>query len=75
MERAHSPVLAARPEAELQLTHSNANKMAEKEAEDEEEEEEEEEYLDETQVYLRYKFYESWLWTDVHLPDRAEADG
>ncbi|TNN34346.1 hypothetical protein EYF80_055492 [Liparis tanakae] len=45
------------------------------EAEEEEEEEEEEEYLDETQVYLRSKFYESWLWTDVNLPDQADRDG
>ncbi|KAM3865316.1 venom factor-like [Diretmus argenteus] len=35
--------------------------------------EDEEEYLDETQVYLRSKFYESWLWRDVDLP--GEADG
>lgn len=39
------------------------------------EEEEEEEYLDETQVYLRSKFYESWLWTDVILPNHADRDG
>lgn len=44
--------------------------------EDEEEEEEEEgEYLDETQVYLRSKFYESWLWTDVDLPSETDRDG
>ncbi|KAM3623350.1 uncharacterized protein V6R79_010054 [Siganus canaliculatus] len=43
--------------------------------EEEEEEEEEEEYLDETQVYLRSKFFESWLWTDVNLPDEADTDG
>lgn len=39
------------------------------------EEEEEEEYLDETQVYLRSKFYESWLWLDVNLPSQADRDG
>ncbi|XP_045902795.1 venom factor-like isoform X2 [Micropterus dolomieu] len=43
--------------------------------EEEEEEEEEWEYLDETQVYLRSKFYESWLWMDVKLPIQAETDG
>lgn len=48
--------------------------MAEEE-EEEDEEEEEWEYLDETQVYLRSKFYESWLWTDVNLPSQAERDG
>ncbi|XP_053275525.1 complement C3 [Pleuronectes platessa] len=45
------------------------------EVEEEEEEEEEWEYLDETQVYLRAKFYESWLWTDVNLPSTADTDG
>uniref|UniRef100_A0A667WKL1 Complement component c3b, tandem duplicate 1 n=1 Tax=Myripristis murdjan TaxID=586833 RepID=A0A667WKL1_9TELE len=34
------------------------------------------EYLDETQVYLRSKFYESWLWKDVNLPAVADrGDG
>ncbi|XP_060943930.1 complement C3-like [Limanda limanda] len=45
------------------------------EEEEEEEEEEEWDYLDETQVYLRSKFYESWLWTDVNLPSKADTDG
>ena len=43
--------------------------------EKEEEEEEEWEYLDETDVYLRSKFYESWLWMDVKLPGQADRDG
>uniref|UniRef100_A0A3Q2CWB6 Complement component c3b, tandem duplicate 2 n=1 Tax=Cyprinodon variegatus TaxID=28743 RepID=A0A3Q2CWB6_CYPVA len=38
-------------------------------------EEEEFEYLDETQVYLRSKFYESWLWMDVNLPSETDKDG
>ncbi|XP_056266283.1 complement C3-like isoform X2 [Pseudoliparis swirei] len=62
-------VLVGRPELQA---FSNANIRAE---EQEEMEEEEEEYLDETQVYLRSKFYESWLWTDVNLPDQADRDG
>lgn len=33
------------------------------------------EYLDETQVYLRSKFYESWLWTDIKLPSQVDRDG
>ncbi|KAM6972588.1 LOW QUALITY PROTEIN: complement C3-like [Aplochiton taeniatus] len=37
-----------------------------------EEEEEEEEYLDQSDVYLRSKFYESWLWRDVRLPSAAD---
>ncbi|XP_034092136.1 complement C3-like isoform X2 [Gymnodraco acuticeps] len=50
-----------------------------KDIDDEEEveadEEEEWEYLDETEVSLRSKFYESWLWTDVDLPTQADRDG
>lgn len=42
---------------------------------EEEEMEEEWEYLDESQVYLRSKFYESWLWMDVSLPGEAGRDG
>ncbi|XP_031732921.1 venom factor-like isoform X2 [Anarrhichthys ocellatus] len=67
------PILIGQPGMSgLRPTYSNANKMAE---EEDEEEEEEEEYLDETEVYLRSKFYESWLWTDVKLPSRADRDG
>ncbi|XP_033985885.1 cobra venom factor-like [Trematomus bernacchii] len=49
--------------------------VIEKEEEVEADEEEEWEYLDETQVSLRSKFYESWLWTDVDLPTQADRDG
>ncbi|XP_034997745.2 complement C3 [Hippoglossus stenolepis] len=49
--------------------------LQEEEEEEGEEEEEEWEYLDETQVYLRFKFYESWLWMDVNLPSKADTDG
>uniref|UniRef100_UPI003AAB8061 venom factor-like n=1 Tax=Centroberyx gerrardi TaxID=166262 RepID=UPI003AAB8061 len=61
--------------------YTRGNKMKEEDlfvAEDEKEEEEGEEgeegeYLDETQVYLRSKFYESWLWRDVSLPSTANS--
>lgn len=33
------------------------------------------EYEDESDVYLRYRFFESWLWTDVSLPDEPDQDG
>lgn len=45
------------------------------EAAEEEEDDDEEEYMDENEVYLRSKFYESWLWTDVNLPSRAAING
>ncbi|XP_054634136.1 complement C3-like [Dunckerocampus dactyliophorus] len=45
------------------------------EAYEEYEEYEEEEYLEEADVYLRSKFFESWLWTDINLPSIADSDG
>ncbi|XP_068615919.1 complement C3-like, partial [Brachionichthys hirsutus] len=48
---------------------------ANNEVEEEEEEEEEWEYQDENQIYLRKKFFESWLWTDIDLPTQADRDG
>uniref|UniRef100_A0A3P8SEG5 Complement component c3b, tandem duplicate 2 n=1 Tax=Amphiprion percula TaxID=161767 RepID=A0A3P8SEG5_AMPPE len=71
------------PGPELYM-YTNVSKMAEedillgmeREAMEEEEEEEEWEYLDETEVYLRSKFYESWLWMDdVNLPSQADSNG
>ncbi|XP_058497234.1 complement C3-like [Solea solea] len=62
---AHRPVLhAAKAEEEAGMVE-----------EEEEEEEEEWEYMDETEVYLRKRFYESWLWTTLNLPTTAEGDG
>lgn len=41
----------------------------------EEYEDEDWEYLDETQMDLRSKFYESWLWREVDLPSKPDRDG
>ncbi|KAM4584772.1 complement C3-like [Odontesthes bonariensis] len=38
-------------------------------------EEEEGEYQDKSDVYLRSKFFESWLWMDVKLPKQTDSDG
>lgn len=44
--------------------------------EDEDDEEDEEwQYEDESNVYLRSKFFESWLWKTVDLPAQADRDG
>ncbi|XP_035515263.1 venom factor-like [Morone saxatilis] len=75
--------LPGRVEQRPQMTYTDANRAREEEGdllfqravEEEEEGEEWEEYLDETQVYLRSKFYESWLWMDVNLPSQADRDG
>ncbi|KAF1394639.1 hypothetical protein PFLUV_G00003160 [Perca fluviatilis] len=76
-------VMSGHVGSKLQMTFSSADNMREREVlqvearqeEEKEEEEEEEEYLDASQVYLRSKFYESWLWTDVNLPSQADRDG
>ncbi|KAM4595769.1 complement C3-like [Fundulus diaphanus] len=72
------------------ISFSNANKWAPERARvaaavpevgrgiaplEDDDEEEEWEYLDETDVYLRSKFYESWLWMDVSLPSEPDKDG
>ncbi|XP_071384057.1 venom factor-like [Centroberyx affinis] len=66
-----------RPHARPRPTqNTRGNRLMKKKMEEEEfvaEEEEEGEYLDETQVYLRAKFYESWLWRDVSLPSTADS--
>lgn len=38
-------------------------------------EEDEWEYQDESDIYLRSKFFESWLWKTVDLPAQADRDG
>lgn len=59
--------------AERKVTALSAHVYSKVEEEDEEEEEWG--YLDENQVYLRSKFYESWLWMDVSLQGQADKDG
>ncbi|XP_041641340.1 complement C3-like isoform X2 [Cheilinus undulatus] len=84
-----TPVLAA-PEPNFRYTNVNkmagtevVTTAAREEAVEEEmevggydvyEDEEEWEYLDETEVSLRSKFYESW-WMEVDLPSQADRDG
>lgn len=68
----YSKGMAGMPERDIRVMSSSP--FVEYEEEDYEEEEEEE-YLDETQVYLRSKFYESWLWMDVNLPSQVDKDG
>lgn len=69
----YSKTMARTPERDIRVTASSP--FVEHKEEEDYEEEEEEEYLDETQVYLRSKFYESWLWMDVNLPSQVDKDG
>jgi hypothetical protein len=39
---------------------------------EEEEEEEEDDFMEESDVIVRSKFYESWLWRDLTLPSVPE---
>ena len=39
---------------------------------EEEEEEEEDDFMEESEVTVRSKFYESWLWKDLPLPSVPE---
>lgn len=49
--------------------------MAAGELEEDDDEEDEWEYQDESDIYLRSKFYESWLWKSIDLPVQADRDG
>lgn len=55
------------------VDHTVAVGRAEEEEDDEEEEEWQ--YEDESNIYLRSKFFESWLWKTVDLPAQADRDG
>lgn len=61
------------------IVYSRVRQEDKKEEEDDTDEwgddEEEWEYEDESDVYLRSKFFESWLWTDVSLPNEPDRDG
>lgn len=61
------------PETEGRFLHS-ADRVSATAEEEEEEEEEEWEY-DEESIYMRSKFFETWLWTSVTLPNEPERDG
>lgn len=43
--------------------------------EEDDNEEDEWEYQDENDIYLRSKFFESWLWKSINLPAQADRDG
>ncbi|CAN9510720.1 unnamed protein product [Ophioblennius macclurei] len=77
-----SPGLPGPPGTDGRMTYTDANKMAEEEllmlrevVREEEDEDEEWDYLDEADVYLRSKFFESWLWMDFDLPKEPDFDG
>ncbi|RVE75945.1 hypothetical protein OJAV_G00003930 [Oryzias javanicus] len=73
--------LSQRTNAKLHMSFSNMDRGFEEAPAmpmlvgEEEEDDEEWEEVDESQIYLRHKFFESWLWMDVDLPSKAERDG
>ncbi|KAL1005734.1 hypothetical protein UPYG_G00063300 [Umbra pygmaea] len=69
MAREHVPVYAARPVSTSlgQGLGSSFHK------EEKEEEEEEEDFTEESDVTVRSKFYESWLWRDLRLPSEKDS--
>ncbi|KAF4097808.1 hypothetical protein G5714_021816 [Onychostoma macrolepis] len=56
--------------------HENINADKMKEEEEEEVEEFDEDDLEDLEdIYVRSKFFESWLWTDIRLPSVTKSDG
>ncbi|XP_056125689.1 complement component c3b, tandem duplicate 2 isoform X1 [Rhinichthys klamathensis goyatoka] len=55
---------------------SHVERMKEKVEEEEEEQEfNEDDLADIEDIYVRTKFFESWLWTDIRLPSVPKSDG
>ncbi len=66
LERIRTPEIVARE-------NSHADQM--KEEEEEVEEFDEDDLADLEDIYVRSKFFESWLWTDIRLPSVTKSDG
>ncbi len=47
----------------------------EEEEEEEVEEFDEDDLADLEDIYVRSKFFETWLWTDIRLPSVTKSDG
>lgn len=66
------------PEEDSRIMYSRGRQEDKEEEDDADEwgeDEDEWEYEDESDVYLRSRFFESWLWTDVSLPSEPDRDG
>lgn len=73
--RKETLVFAARSKTEANTVKVEENPVAVGGVEEGDDEEDEWEYQDENDIYLRSKFFESWLWRTVDLPAQADRDG
>lgn len=59
----------------LATVHEDSHDAKMEEEEEEEQEFDEDDLADIEDIYVRSKFFESWLWTDIRLPSVPKSDG
>ncbi|XP_067272243.1 complement C3-like [Pseudorasbora parva] len=71
-----SVILASADNLHAGVREEEKVEKVEEEEEDEEEKFDEDDLADSIEdIYVRTKFYESWLWTDIRLPSVPKSDG
>ncbi|XP_048037426.1 complement C3-like [Megalobrama amblycephala] len=73
--RMEGRVLASAPVKPLPPVHKDSHDAKMEEEEEEEQEFDEDDLADIEDIYVRSKFFESWLWTDIRLPSVPKSDG
>lgn len=68
-------VLGSAPVKSLSPIHEDSHDAKMEEEEEEEQEFDEDDLADIEDIYVRSKFFESWLWTDIRLPSVPKSDG
>ncbi|XP_067252456.1 complement component c3b, tandem duplicate 2 [Chanodichthys erythropterus] len=74
-ERGEARVFASAPVKPLPPVHKDSHDAKMEEEEEEEQEFDEDDLADIEDIYVRSKFFESWLWTDIRLPSVPKSDG
>lgn len=66
---------AAEEQGRIMYSRTREEDKVEEDDEEYDDDEEDWEYEDENDVYLRSRFFQSWLWTDVTLPSQPDRNG
>lgn len=74
-ERIEARVFASAPVQSLLPVREEGLDAKMEEEEEEEQEFDEDDLADIEDIYVRSKFFESWLWTDIRLPSVPKSDG
>lgn len=74
-ERTEHVALASAPVKPPPPVREESLDVKMEEEEEEEQEFDEDDLADIEDIYVRSKFFESWLWTDIRLPSVPKSDG